>query len=328
MAASLQDIYELLKQIKEDLPSAIANSQISPSQVVILKGISELSDSLGLVQAGEFRAGNAKEPGFGFTGVRIGYPPFSYASLLWNIVGVSNDVLQFGLSAADGKAYFGGGVNVIDQYGIHVYDAGGKPALIALAAAETVNSEALGAGDVMIGDNSSTKPNLLWDQSAGKLYIRNGTTAVGQMGTSEMLNGVGASVQRGVASPQTISNTTNTLINWVTELYDEAAFFDSGSDTRITIPQTGKYQVQGKVTWNSNATGRRSIFLRKNAAVDDPVSYQAGNTQTAVNGNVTDTAFTAELSLTAADYLTLDVWQNSGGSLDTLFCYLQIRRVK
>jgi hypothetical protein len=41
---------------------------------------------------------------------------------------------------------------------------------------QTYNSEAMIAGDMLIGDNSANKANILWDKSAGQLLFRGGTT--------------------------------------------------------------------------------------------------------------------------------------------------------
>jgi hypothetical protein len=116
--ASLAEIQSIVQQIHQDLPALIQRARINPQQVVLIEGISDLSDRLGLIQAGEFRTGNSLEPGFGFSGVRIGYPPFSYSGELWNIVGVENDVLQIGIRASDGKMIAGGGDVIIDQFGV------------------------------------------------------------------------------------------------------------------------------------------------------------------------------------------------------------------
>lgn len=42
--------------------------------------------------------------------------------------------------------------------------------------AQTYNSESIGSGDLLLGDNSSGKANLLWDLSSGDLVFRSGTT--------------------------------------------------------------------------------------------------------------------------------------------------------
>ena len=81
---------------------------------------------LGLVKAGEFRSGNNREIGDSFSGVRIGYPGFSYpgtsteTSDIFNIVGADADTLQFGLRASDGVAIAGGGNVYLDVEGVNI----------------------------------------------------------------------------------------------------------------------------------------------------------------------------------------------------------------
>ena len=111
---SIGQIQALVEQIKNDLPLLIQRSQVTPNQIVVGGGLSDISERLGLLQAGEFRTGNGNEPGFGFSGVRIGYPAFVYESETWNFVGVNDDVLQVGISAEDGKMYFGAGTGILD----------------------------------------------------------------------------------------------------------------------------------------------------------------------------------------------------------------------
>ncbi len=48
---------------------------------------------------------------------------------------------------------------------------------------QTYNSESIGAGDVLLGDNTASKANILWDKSTGKLEFRGGTTAQGWIDT-------------------------------------------------------------------------------------------------------------------------------------------------
>ena len=80
--------------------------------------VSDLTRELGLMRSGEFRTGNGVTPGDGFTGGRFGWPGFTYGADTYFLVGVENDVLQVGLSLADGKIYAGGGAVVIDEDGI------------------------------------------------------------------------------------------------------------------------------------------------------------------------------------------------------------------
>jgi len=53
--------------------------------------------------------------------------------------------------------------------------------------AQTYNGEAVSAGDVLLGDNSSSKANILWDKSVGKLLFRGGTTTQLEIDTTGAL---------------------------------------------------------------------------------------------------------------------------------------------
>jgi hypothetical protein len=50
------------------------------------------------------------------------------------------------------------------------------------------------SGDVLLGDNSASKANLLWDKTAGKLLFRGGTTAQVEIGTDGKLSAGGGKV--------------------------------------------------------------------------------------------------------------------------------------
>lgn len=120
MSATLEGILNLVSDIQRsvtDLPSRI---NVPSSQVTVVSGLSDIDQRLGLVVAGEFRAGNGKDPGKGFTGVRIAYPPMAYGTPTYNIVGVNADVLQFGLRATDGVALAGAGNIQMDAVGLTV----------------------------------------------------------------------------------------------------------------------------------------------------------------------------------------------------------------
>jgi hypothetical protein len=84
----------------------------------VVNNLSEISSQTGLQIAGEFRVGNGKLPGDGFTGGRYGWPGFDYGGGTYFLAGVNNDVLQVGLSLTDGKVYAGAGGVVLDAGGI------------------------------------------------------------------------------------------------------------------------------------------------------------------------------------------------------------------
>jgi hypothetical protein len=88
---------------------------------ITMDTLDEVTDDLGIIRSGEFRAGNEIEPGEGFSGIRLAYPGMEYpdgSGETYNIVGVENDTLMFGLDATDGSAIFAGGDGVIDGEGI------------------------------------------------------------------------------------------------------------------------------------------------------------------------------------------------------------------
>jgi hypothetical protein len=162
--------------------------------------LDHITNDMGLQLAGEFRSGNGQEPGSGFTGMRMGYPAFSYSGGQWSLAGVSNDVLEFGVDYATGKAYAGGGAVILDVDGIKTYNgalftgrwdqvgnlslgadlSGPSTTAFKFFAVNTVyNGENMGAGDTMLGDNSPGMANMFWDASDGQVKFRGGQTAQG-----------------------------------------------------------------------------------------------------------------------------------------------------
>lgn len=70
----------------------------------------------------------------------------------------------------------GSGTLTLSSTGLSGLDPSSKPTFSFANASLTVNGEAMTAGDVLIGDNSASKPNIFFDQSAGLLYLRGGLT--------------------------------------------------------------------------------------------------------------------------------------------------------
>src|SRR3990170_5290744 len=107
--ADLTSILNEVKRLREAVETLPGRINVSAAQVTVVTGLSDISEKLGLIQAGEFRSGNRVSPGDGFSGVRIGYPGFTYGGVLYNIAGIDADTLQFGLRSSDGAGVFGGG---------------------------------------------------------------------------------------------------------------------------------------------------------------------------------------------------------------------------
>lgn len=123
MGATVDDLIKKLDELKRDIDDVLRGQILSAQQVQIISGLSDLDHRLGLIQAGEFRSGNGVDPGQGFSGIRIVYPPVTYNGEDWNLVGLNNDALQVGIRASDGKLFAAAGEVVIDSDGIKIQES-------------------------------------------------------------------------------------------------------------------------------------------------------------------------------------------------------------
>ena len=115
---SLQFIADQLDEILVEIRDITSGLLINHKQTVVLTGLSDITEKLGLIKSGEFRVGNSKLPGDGFTGMRMGYPGFVYEGETWHLAGLNSDALQVGIRATDGKLLAGAGAVVLDEDGI------------------------------------------------------------------------------------------------------------------------------------------------------------------------------------------------------------------
>jgi hypothetical protein len=99
-----------------------------------IESLDNISNDLGVMEAGEFRAGEGT-PDEGFSGVRMAYPSMEYSvsgsAQNFNIVGVNNDELQFGLDAETGAAVAGAGNVLMDKDGLAII--GEEPPVIGVS---------------------------------------------------------------------------------------------------------------------------------------------------------------------------------------------------
>lgn len=111
----------------------------------------------------------------------------------------------------------------------------------------------------------------------------------------------------------TINDATDTDLDFASEDWDDAAFWDAGAPSRLTIPTTGTYLVVMHSDWDTNTTGNRYIHIRLNGTTNIVAVTQGGSPGDARQ------CISLVYKFTAADYLQMRVFQNSGGSrtLDT-----------
>ncbi len=111
---------------------------------------------------------------------------------------------------------------------------------------------------------------------------------------------------------QALTTGAATAIAFDAERYDTAAMHSTSVNTsRITIVTAGLYLLTGEVSFASNVTGVREMFLQVNGA-----TRIVDANATAVNGDSTRLGVSTVYKLAAADYVELIAYQTSGGNLN------------
>ena len=119
------------------------------------------------------------------------------------------------------------------------------------------------------------------------------------------------------STTQSIGNSADTLATFDSEEFDTDGYHSTASNTsRITIPAGlgGYYHVGFIVLWADNATGLRIGRILKTGA-----SVRASQVTTFPNagGNTPHISYETIISLAAGDYVEVNLFQTSGGSLAT-----------
>jgi hypothetical protein len=116
-------------------------------------------------------------------------------------------------------------------------------------------------------------------------------------------------------SNYTISNATDTLLTFNTEILDTDGFHSTVTNTsRITIPtgKGGKYYVFAWGSYANNTTGYRQLEILVNGRTGTP--SRVGNDSASSANNMGLNPVGAAV-LTDGDYIEVNTYQNSGGSL-------------
>jgi len=150
--------------------------------------------------------------------------------------------------------------------------------------------------------------------TAGQVLTVNSGATAPQWATpaSPSVTFVGCSLSKSAA--QSVSNATWTAISWDLENYDTDAFHNNSvNNTRITIPagKGGKYLIASNLFNPSNSSGSRLIKFQKNG-----VDIYYGDWQRANSGHSTSTIASQVLDLAVADYIEVNLFQDSGGALN------------
>lgn len=159
-------------------------------------------------------------------------------------------------------------------------------------------------GDVLTADSAQTL-GVKWATPAGSTFV-------------------GASVYS--SANRSIGNNAFASIALNAENYDTDGFHDnSTNNSRVTIPtgKDGYYRITGTFFFADNATGVRygRLFLNNTTQIDDTYVKPSGT------GDAAYLRVMREIYLSAGDYVELQAFQNSGGSLNVLFSGVYTPRI-
>ncbi len=161
-----------------------------------------------------------------------------------------------------------------------------------------------GATSLALRNNADSADNLLITD-VGAATIRDSLTVTNH--PRVMAHNSGAVV---------ITSSAIAAMAWDTEDYDTHAMHAPGDNTKITIPagESGLYIISSKLTFEINSTGRRSISIKvNNSAAEQEITYTLDAQAVATVLNVC-----APRMMTAADFIQVFPFQDSGGDLDIL----------
>ncbi len=108
-----------------------------------------------------------------------------------------------------------------------------------------------------------------------------------------------------------ISDSAWTALTFDSETFDDGGLHSTASNTgRLTAPEAGLYAIGCVAAFATNTSGYRAIRIRKNGS-----ATLAQWNQTPVSGTWTLLEGATLIKLSAGDYVEVEVYQNSGGSL-------------
>jgi len=164
---------------------------------------------------------------------------------------------------------------------------------------------------------SSGSGTITLGQSGETVNIPSGTTVSGAVANTPMFLAV-------PSSNQSVSNTTNTLITFGTEVIDTDSAFASN---KFTVPtgEGGKYFLYSSVRVNDMADGKEvQLSFKKNGGYNFAIGgvdyYSVTNSVQGATGSI---YFTHSLIavLAAGDYIENAIYHNHGSSRDINYTY-------
>jgi hypothetical protein len=157
---------------------------------------------------------------------------------------------------SDGDAFFGSDTSAPDHTALAIFSN-----------SQRYNGELFGAGDLLVGDNSSGKANLQWDASTGRLNFRGGTTTNAYISAAGYLNATGATISG------TITAAAGSIGGWTINADNIAKtgiILDSGDDAIYVGASAPRLVIDGanKVIKSSSYASGVSGFSINGATGD------------------------------------------------------------
>ena len=144
------------------------------------------------------------------------------------------------------------------------------------------------------------------------LAVTTGKIAAATVTVAKLASTPHVSVRHSIS--QSIATATDTALAFDTERFDTDTMHDTATNnSRLTATTAGKYRISANVSFASNATGYRAVWLRKNGNSANPLARVVSPP---VNGAITELCVSILENLVAADYVEVMVYQNSGGALN------------
>jgi hypothetical protein len=112
-----------------------------------------------------------------------------------------------------------------------------------------------------------------------------------------------------------ISNDSGTALTFNSERYDTDTIHDTVTNTgRLTCKTAGVYIISANIEFAAHSTGTRQVFIRLNGSSYIAMTNSAPVASPLAHRFSISTIYKLEVS----DYLTLEVYQSSGGNLNVV----------
>jgi len=169
--------------------------------------------------------------------------------------------------------------------------AAATTALAVFANAQTYNSEAMGAGDVLLGDNSASKANILWDKSAGTLKFRGSTTTQLYINTDGSLVAGGGAIKVSSAANILFSvASANQGLAWFSDAFSTGAGYlrvetAGNNDMRLVTGDTAVAGYSDFYLQNESSDGTRTPLVVDASEKNIKIYGASGHTLSVRNNN-------------------------------------------